>query len=180
MHVAKVMVCVAGLTLATVGSAAAQEAAVGGEASGSAMGVGAVAMLNGPAGAAFVWDGGPWRIEGILGVADGGGATVFDVGGRFWFGLHRAASADLSVGGGLGFRNISVDGGDEDDDTTALFIELGAQIRAFLVPNVAFSSSFGLVVLGADADGFFVDGQRLGDDGDIGFSGGVGVVYYFR
>jgi hypothetical protein len=145
------------------GSARAQER------DGGNLGVGVNAMLSG--GGLFspsvVYDTGIFHIEGLLGFEDTDAETRFDVGGRFWYHIHSAQSADFSLGGGLGVINI--DQGD-DEGTTDIEIDAGAQMRAFIVPNVALSVSLGLVVLTGDADAIAITGDLLG---------AAGIAYYF-
>jgi hypothetical protein len=145
------------------GSAQAQEGDRGN------LGVGVTAMLSG--GGLFspsvAYDTGVFHIEGLLGFEDNG-ETRFDVGGRFWYHIHSAQSADFSLGGGLGIVNINPEG--DGDSTTNVEIDGGAQLRAFIVPNVALSVSLGLVVLTGDADAIAITGDLFG---------AAGIHYYF-
>jgi hypothetical protein len=124
-------------------------------------GLGAEAMLSGPAGPVVVYDAGSFRIDGVFGFASNGKSTVA-AGGRFAFVLHSASAADFAVGGGLGIVDV--------EDTTELHVEGFGQIRAFIVENVALSAAFGLAVGAADADFIAVTGQ---------LAGSVGIAYYF-
>jgi hypothetical protein len=146
-----------------IGSAQAQER------DGGNLGVGVNAMLSGGGliGPSVVYDTGVFHIEGLLGFEDNG-QTRFDVGGRFWYHIHSAQSADFSLGGGLGVISVNPEG--DDDGTTDIEIDAGAQMRAFIVPNVAVSVSLGLVVLTGDADAIAITGDLVG---------GAGIAYYF-
>jgi hypothetical protein len=144
------------------GSAQAQEGDRG------SLGVGVTRMLlDGSTGPSVVYDTGVFHIEGLLGFQDNG-ETRFNVGGRFWYHIHSAQSADFSLGGGLGV--VSIDPGGEADNVTNIEIDGGAQLRAFIVPNVALSVSLGLAVLTGDGDGIAITGNLFG---------GAGIAYYF-
>jgi hypothetical protein len=154
------------------GTAAAQEgepapvASGGGEAHG--FGVGAEAILSGPAGIAVAYDMGRLRFGGLFAFSDSGGmgdpgGVLF--GGRIFLPIHRHAAADLSVGGGAALAL------DNDNDTTVIYIEGLGQIRAFIVQSVAVQASAGLVIATADGDDISATGQVLGT---------IGVIYYFR
>jgi hypothetical protein len=99
-------------------------------------------------------------------------STVFGVGGRVYFSMHRSSAADFSLGGGLFLVHT------EDDATETDFndigIELGPKIRFFLVPSVALHTSFGLGVVLADDGG----ADLVGLVGRL--SGNLGVTYFFR
>jgi hypothetical protein len=146
------------------GSAQAQEGDRG------SLGVGVTTMLdiNGPLGPSVVYDTGVFHIEGLLGFEDNDAETRFDVGGRFWYHIHSAQSADFSLGGGLGVISINPEG--DGDGTTDVEIDGGAQMRAFIVPNVALSVSLGLAVLTGDADAISITGDLFG---------AAGIAYYF-
>lgn len=136
------------------------------------IGVGVEQTLGGISGATFVYDAGIFHIDGILGFAnrDTGGPDdqrTIALAGRFLYLISRAERADLGVGGGLGIVNVS----QGDQDATAIDIEVMAQIRAFLVPNVALSASLGLVILSGDAPDAIIFGGQLG--------GAFGLTYFF-
>jgi hypothetical protein len=171
---------IACLGLVTTGVAQAQVAAGN---STPSIAVGGEAMLlqssGAPSGALFVYDAGPFHVDAIFGFASvdtgllfGGDATAVGLGGRFLYVIHQAEFADFSVGGGLGFSHFSPD---EGDSATNVYFEGLAQIRAFIVPNVALSASLGL------AAGFLDD--NVGGDG-FGIlgntTGAAGIAYYFR
>ena len=152
------------LLLAQAGSAEAQENRSGGN-----LGVGVHTMLLPDSfGPAVVYDAGIFHIEGLFAFADDDETTRFDLGGRFWYHIHSAASADFSLGGGLGVVSIDPEGGGEG--TTDIEIDAGAQIRAFLVPNVAVSGSLGLAILTGDGDFIGITGDLVGT---------AGIAYYF-
>lgn len=155
---------VAVFALALGGSAArADEAARAGN-----VGVGYAAMLDGPNGLNFVYDGGRWHADAILGFSnsDGGGSEL-GIAARGWFHLHHTTSADFSIGGGLGFIHQNPPGPGSRDTTD---IELGFQIRAFITSNVALGAFGGLAVLAGDGDGVHLGAQPLGD---------LSLTYYF-
>ncbi len=152
------------LFLAQAGSAEAQEGRSG------SLGVGIQTMLlqDGPFGPAVIYDAGMFHLEGLFGFADDDATTRFDLGGRFWYHIHSAASADFSLGGGLGVVSIDPEG--DAEGTTDIEIDAGAQIRAFLVPNVAVSASLGLAILTGDGDFIAITGDLVGN---------AGIAYYF-
>ena len=151
--------------------------------SGRGLGIGAVAPLAGVGGIggffglgaapAIEYDLGDYHIDAHLIFATGeaggpppfgGDVTTIGLGGRFWYHLFMHDASDFSVGGGVSFVNVNPDGA---DSSTSIFAEAGGKIRMFLVPQVALSSSFGLVLGLADADGVALGGQVLG-----------GITYY--
>jgi hypothetical protein len=154
---------------------------------GHGPGVGIEENLGGLSGGSFVWDAGRFRIDAILGIAHesergNGSVTDFGVGGRFFFVVHRMERADFSLGGGFAVVHEDVDGGPNE---TNLQIELAAQIRAFVAPNVALSGSLGFAIVTAD-NNIILGGPVTSGNGDgaFGFGGqllaGFGVTYYFR
>jgi hypothetical protein len=150
------MLALAGTTLAFTTTAAAQEHGPRGS-----VGVGAAIMLDGPGGAAFVYDAGPWHMDAMLGLISNG-ETIFGVGGRFWYHIHSAPSADFSLGGGMGVTS--------GDNFTVIDLEAGAHIRAFIVSNVSIGASVGISIAAADGDGFILAGQLIG---------ATNIIYYF-
>lgn len=141
----------------------------GGKASGLFVGVESV-LLGGalaagaPGGAIAVgYDTSQWRAEGLIALLfrDGGG-TNFGFGGRAFYALHKTSFADFSVGGLLG---LVVGGG-------AIFlIEPSAQIRAFIVQNVALTATLGMGIAVGDTR------ATIGLLGQV--TGGLGVTYTF-
>jgi len=161
------------LVLAHSAPAAAQDTGSAGHrasgTSGGSLGVGVNTMLTttGPFGPQLVYDTGVFHIEGILGF-ESDGTTNFDLGGRFWYHIHSSQAADFSLGGGLGFTSVDPDG--DNNDTSDIHIDVGGQIRAFVVPNVALSVSAGLSISSGDDDFVAITGDLLG---------AAGVTYFF-
>jgi hypothetical protein len=120
------------------------------------------------AGPAVTYQTQKFHIDGILSYGDNDAFTTLGVGGRFYYELHSTQASDLSVGGGLGILNI--DNGDNSD--SAVLIEAGGKIRAFLAPSVAVNASLGLgYVSGAfDRDYILFGGQLVG---------AIGITYFF-
>lgn len=116
------------------------------------------------------YNAGPWHGSVLLGAADqeGQSGTLLQLGGRAYYHMHASADADLGIGGGLIL--VHVPGRGNGDSADVVYVEVGAQIRAFLTPNVALSASAGAVIMTADANGFLVTGQALG---------AFGLHYYF-
>ena len=138
---------------------------------GGGFGVGIVAMITpgGPFGAEVVYDPGRFHIEGILGFRSlEDNETDIAVGGRFWWHLHTSTAADFSLGGGLGV--VLIDEEATDEDQTNIHIEGGAQVRTFVVPNVALAATLGLAIVSGDADFVGITGQLFG---------AIGASYFF-
>lgn len=141
---------------------------------GRGLGVGATVMLSGPGGLQIAYDAGAWHLEGLIGASDQGenDDTDLNAGARFWFHVHQTSSADFSVGGGVGFLLDGRRGpGDAGEDQTSVHIDAGAQIRAFIVSNVALSGTAGIGLAAGDKEGWLLSGQLLA---------GMGVTYYFH
>lgn len=167
-------------TLAAAGAVQAQEEEGfgGGGSYDSGFGLGVEAMLAGPAGPAFVYQASNFHVDAILAFDTGLDENFFtqddeiEVGGRFFYEIHSGEISDFSIGGGLGIEDDD-DGGDDDLD---IHLEGAAQIRAFVVPNVALHASMGLALE-------FDDDGGDGDDVEIGLLGqlvgGFGVTYFF-
>lgn len=152
-------------------AALASPALAGG--SGGTLGVGAEYTLAGIGGPSINYDAGMFHAGGFVGYYDAGfrdpELDALDLGGRFFYHLHSTAMSDFSLGAGLGLQ--FQDYVDPDvDSATVLEIDVGAQIRAFIVSNVAVSGTIGLAILTADADGLGLTGDALGS---------VGIHYYF-
>ncbi len=109
-----------------------------------------------------------WHIDGIISYGDNDFLTTLGLGGRFFYELHSTQASDLSVGGGLGFMNV--DFGDDSD--TAILIEAGGKLRAFLAPSVAVNASVGIGYITGlgDQDFILFGGQLLGT---------IGITYFF-
>jgi len=151
---------------------------------GAGIGVGASLTLTGrgPAGipsGQFVYDVALFHIEGLFGffsqeVGVGGGMNqrqtewVFGAGG--WYHLHRGASSDFSLGAVIAIDTISGLG----PSTTVTSFEPGAQVRAFVTPNVAV---FGRVGFGFNF-GDTGNGTQIGLGGQP--TGSFGFTYFFR
>ncbi len=147
-------------------------AAAGG--SPGSLGVGAEYTLLGIGGASVNFDQGDFHAGGFFGYRSDGPSTddenyELDLGGRFFYHLHSTAMSDFSLGGQLGLQllNDALPGG---EDATVVEIDLGAQIRVFVVSNVALSATVGLAIGTADAEEVQVRGNVIGD---------VGIHYYF-
>ena len=59
---------------------------------------------------------------------------------------------------------------DPGDSSTVVALDFGAQLRAFMVPNVAISASLGFTLLTGDADFVGITGDLLGS---------LGIHYFF-
>ena len=154
-------------TLVVASSAASSGTAHAGGIPGS-IGVGAEFEISNLGGISVNYDAGKFHLGGFLGFDDppGGNNDTFDIGGRFFYHIASTASADFSLGGGLGIRSAATAG----DRATELFLEPGFQIRAFIVPNVALSFTGGISIGAVDAEGTRITGD---------FNGNAGVHYYF-
>jgi hypothetical protein len=171
------------LLAGSAATAAAQPEVYGGS---HGIGLGIEQNLGGLTGAAFSYDAGRFRVNALLGLVHFNrdpqdDVTQFGVGGRFFFKLHELGASDFSLGGGLAI--VQTEFGDFDD--TAIHLEAVAQIRIFVVPNVAISGSFGFAILTAD-DGEVAAGPLGPGSGDsvYGIGGqllaGFGAIYYFE
>lgn len=156
------------LGLGAAGSASAQEWKTGAGAGVGPLGVGVAAMLTGPLGPQVVYDTGVFHIEGIVGFQSNDATTDFDIGGRFFYHVHASQAADFSLGAGLGVTSQDPDGPAEG--TTNVHIDIGPQVRAFVVPNVAVSATAGLAIITGDADNILITGDLVGT---------AGITYYF-
>jgi hypothetical protein len=123
-------------------------------------------------GGTFVYDASAFHIDVLLGGAFDSDDAVTAVAGRLFFPLHTSQSADFSIGPGVGLERHTHHGGDTPDTTTnAAHVEGAVQIRAFLVPNVAFSASAGIGAVFSNGNKSAVIGGQLG--------GALGVTYFF-
>ena len=134
--------------------------------SNTGVGVGIEALLLAPPGVAASYDADAWRLDGMVAFSDGQQQLM--IGGRVLFPVHASDRADFSIGGGLGIVNY--DNGGNNNNNTDIHIEGDAQIRAFIVPNVALTATLGVAVVVGDGDDFAVTGQLMGS---------LGVMYYF-
>ena len=153
---------------------------------GRGFGLGAVELLlagNSPApNILMTW--GDWRgrfhIDGLFGLVSTGGRsgggntstgnTAFDLGVRGWYHVHAASAADFSVGGGFGlvsWKPAPPTGRQYDFE-----LELGSQMRVFIVPNVALLGSLGMGI-------YFPDSGSTTVSFSGSVVGSVGIAYYF-
>jgi hypothetical protein len=142
---------------------------------GRGFGLGAVALvMPGPGPAANIlatW--GDWRgrfhIDGLFGLASAAN-TAFDLGVRGWYHVHAASAADFSLGAGFAFVSWRAAPADRQYDFE---LELGAQTRVFIVPNVALLASLGMGIYLPDSgsSAVAITGNLIGS---------VGLAYYFQ
>jgi hypothetical protein len=153
---------------------AATGAAHAGGVAGS-FGLGAEYQLSGIGGISGSYDAGPFHAGVAIGFydKDAAGDTVFQVAGRFFWHVAGSAQADFSLGGSVGLETVTVPAMGMMDSTTDVdvFIELGFQIRAFVVPHVALSFTGGITIGVAHDSTVAITGQ--------GLDGEAGVTYYF-
>jgi len=142
-------------------------------------------MLNGTGGGLVTWGSpsGGFHVDGFFGLhrynPNGHNTTSFGLGGRFWYHVHAAAFADFSLGGGVGINHWTANPGTNDSDSkTDVSLEVGGQIRAFLVPNVAFIADLGLGIVFSDNDDILIGGQKIGDGNFV--QGTLGIAYFFE
>ena len=160
---------------------------------GSGLGIGAVTMLNGTSGLLVTWGNarGSFHFDGLFGLRHyNPGApdntTDFSLGGRFWYHLHAASFADFSLGGGVGIiRWVQDPGGGGESDNLDLSLEVGGQIRAFIVPNVAFLADLGVGATFGGNDNILIGGQTVtgagSPEGGSDFVvGTLGIAYFFE
>jgi len=112
--------------------------------------------------------GGRFHIDGMFGFYHSD-ASNFDLGVRGWYHVHAALSADFSLGVGLAMlrRRIGVPSSQWDFE-----LELGAQMRAFIVTNVALLGSLGMGLYFPDTGP-----TQVNISGNL--IGTVGAAYYF-
>jgi hypothetical protein len=156
---------------------------------GRGIGVGAITMLNGFDGALVTWGspGGGFHADGFFGLRhynpNGNATTSFSIGGRFWYHVHAAQFADFSLGGGLGLLHWNTNPGNAGNDSRLdLALQVGGQIRAFVVPNVALLADLGLGVFFGPNDNILIGGQSVGGGGggNSFVSGTLGIAYFFE
>jgi hypothetical protein len=160
-------------TLFVTGTAAAQTAPTTTTARG--FGLGAEATLTGIVGATFVYDTDLFHIDALLGAAFRPNDSSLAVAGRLFFPVHRSQSADFSVGPGIGLEHntLDPDGGGPLGRVSSnpVHVEGAAQIRAFVVPNVALSATAGLGAIFTNNNNSALIGGQVG--------GSFGVTYFF-
>jgi hypothetical protein len=143
---------------------------------GHGIGIGAVQMLDSDRTNLMLTYGelkGRFHIDGLLGMSrnidnSDSDNTRVNFGARFWYHLHAATYADFSMGGGL-----LVDTFRTNDRFTDFLFDIGAQIRIFIVPNVAMLGTVGLGLNFRDgaSDQLMIGGKTLGS---------VGIAYFFE
>jgi len=158
------------LALFATGTAAAQTARAA-----RGIGVGAEATLTGIVGGTFVYDAEVFHVDAILGAKFERFSSSLDVAGRLFFPVHRSQFADFSLGPGIGLQHVT---NDPDGDgpngrvsTNPIHLEGAAQIRAFIVPNIALNATAGLGVVVVKDNNSATFGGQLG--------GSFGVTYFF-
>ncbi len=155
----------------SAGSSSSSSRSSGGKAQGLFVGAeslllgGAPGGVGGPGGAITVgWDASQWRIEGLIGLLfrDGAG-TNFGFGARGFYVLHKTKFADFGVGGLLGLVLAG--------NNAVFLIEPSAQIRAFIVENVALTATLGMGIAVGDVQ------ATIAFLGQV--TGGLGITYTF-
>lgn len=159
------------VALLATGTAAAQTAPAA-----RGIGVGAEATLTGIVGATFVYDAEAFHVDALLGGSFQHNDSSLAVAGRLFFPLHRSQSADFSLGPGIGLVHVThdpdQDGPQGRESSNPIHLEGAAQIRAFIVPNIALNATAGLgVVVNNKNDNSATIGGQLG--------GSFGVTYFF-
>jgi hypothetical protein len=157
---------------------------------GRGIGVGAVTMLNGTSGGLFTWgsSGGGFHIDGFFGLhhynPNGNNTTSFSIGGRFWYHVHAASFADFSLGGGVGILHwTNAPGTLASDSRTDVSLEVGGQIRTFIVPNVALLADLGIGAYFGYHDDILIGAQSVSGNpaGGTNFvAGALGIAYFFE
>ncbi len=157
---------------------------------GRGLGIGAVTMLNGTSGMLATWGTSGFHVDGIFAlhryVPNGNATTAFTLGGRGWYHVHAASFADFSVGAGLGLVRWVSDPGTRTSDTHwDVALEVGGQMRAFIVPNVALIADLGLGITFGTNDDILLGGQSVTGSGSPGggpnfVSGTLGLAYFFE
>jgi hypothetical protein len=163
------------LAAATAAQAQEFEAQGGGGGSATGFGVGVQTMLTGPSGPSFTYQASSFHIDGIFTFDTGVEDRFFrrhriGLGGRFFWELHAGSVSDFSVGVGVGIADRDR-GPNRGID---VHVEGAAQIRAFIVPNVALSATFGLAMEILDRGDRDVEVGFVGD-----LFGAFGITYFF-
>lgn len=151
-------------------------------ANGTGFGLGAALTLNPNADGALsqnvlgTWSdpGGRYHIDALFGFHHAN-VTNYDLGARFWYHVHTARSADFSVGGGLQIFSWRAGGPAPDDRMWDFELDIGSQMRVFIVPNVALLGQLGIGLYFRDRGS---DDIRI--NGQAGLNGALGVAYYFE
>jgi hypothetical protein len=152
-----------------------------GDIANGGLGVGATMYTSGLFGPEVVYDFGLWHLEGMLGFdhrPNGGGGnaptlTTFDFGVGGWYHLHLGENSDFSLGAAFGLLTESPSVG---NSATGFEFEPGAQVRAFITPNVALHGGLGFVF----AFGDYVPplSKQISLAGQV--NADFGFTYYFR
>jgi hypothetical protein len=123
----------------------AQHLAASGHSHG--LGIGAAAFLSGLTGPEVTYDFGAFHLAGLVAFnrANNGpmGATESQIqfGVSGWFHLHMGSSSDFSLGSGVGYAHDTRNNG-----MSAIALEPGVLVRAFVTPNVAVHAGVAVVV----------------------------------
>jgi hypothetical protein len=159
-----------------------------GDVGSGGLGLGGTVFVSGLAGPEVVYDFGAWHLNGLLAFRSqpanmaGDRATMFAFGVGGWYHLHIGENSDFSVGGNFGLQTTSPAGA--GNSTTGFEFEPGAQVRAFITPNVALHGGLAVVLaFGDQVNDFGVGaGAQLEKQIalDAGFTGDFGFTYYFR
>jgi hypothetical protein len=148
-------------------------ASSGGNATG--LGLGAAAYLSGPVGPEVTYDFGVFHLAGLLAFqrADtgpmGASETQLQFGVSGWYHLHMGAMSDFSLGGGIAYAHDSSGNG-----SSAIALEPGVLVRAFVTPNVAIHSRLGVVLAFDNATPI---NEHLELAGEVLFA--FGFTYFF-
>ena len=142
---------------------------------GSGLGIGAVTMLNGTSGLLVTWGNarGSFHFDGLFGL-------------RHYNPGAPDNTTDFSLGGGVGIiRWVQDPGGGGESDNLDLSLEVGGQIRAFIVPNVAFLADLGVGATFGGNDNILIGGQTVtgagSPEGGSDFVvGTLGIAYFFE
>jgi hypothetical protein len=110
---------------------------------------------------------GRFHVEGLFGLRSQS-STYWDLGARGWYHVHATAASDFSVGGAFALVSYR--------DTARRYdfeLDLGAQMRVFVVPNVALLASLGMGIYLPDQGSsvFAISGNIMNS---------VGLAYYFQ
>ena len=153
-----------------------------GDIANGGLGVGATMYTSGLFGPEVVYDFGLWHLEGMLGfdhrpdsgAGDAATTTIFDFGVGGWYHLHLGENSDFSLGAAFGLLTESHSG--PGPSATAFEFEPGAQVRAFITPNVALHGGLGFVFAFGDYVGPLE--KQISLAGQV--TGNLGFTYYFR
>ena len=117
------------------------------------------------------FDAGAFHVGGGLGIEnpEGPNNTEVDVSGHFFFHVASSAMADFGVGGDVLFQSLG-NGPGNNGTQTNVFLEPGAQIRAFIASNVALSLTLGMSIGVGDSSNFYFGSRPEGE---------AGLRYYF-